>query len=176
MEDAAIDDWFIALDENDISVVQAEGHVVPTRIVIDRVSSPLDLAIQNEVVQKNMEQHEEEQRAQRCRRDIPRVDYERLNAHGVGGKSTQYSVHNTILHAFTTVMADPVEPKTYTEAMESEFYEDWNTAICDELASIYRHGTWHESNLPEGVKPLTTSGCLKSREVTVDKSSASRPD
>jgi hypothetical protein len=77
------------------------------------------------------------------------------------GGEDAYSVHDVILSALTTSMADPTEPKTYNEAVQSEFWEDWQQAINDELTSIYGHGTWIEVEPPEGVKPLTTKWVFK---------------
>jgi len=159
MDNADIDDWFLGLDENGNSVIRVYGGehapvprdsvggdaVVPEQDGVDELLELARLA------------------AARPDRGIPCPDYRRMHNPPVprAGGEDAYSVHDVILSALTTTMADPIEPRTYDEAMQSELWEDWEQAINDELTSIYGHGTWIEVEPPEGVKPLTTKWVFK---------------
>jgi hypothetical protein len=85
-------------------------------------------------------------------------DYRALH-HGtprVGGERA-YSVRDTILHALKSAKADLKEPTSYTEALQSKQYEEWQQAINVELLSIQQNEVWHEvKEPPSDIKPLTT--------------------
>jgi hypothetical protein len=52
-------------------------------------------------------------------RGVPRSDYRRMHNPPVlrAGGEDAYSVHDVIVSALTTTMADPIEPRTYDEAI-----------------------------------------------------------
>lgn len=166
MENADIDDWFIGLDENGKSIID-----VISKDNIELRESHSNSDVENELSEAKKQEDELlskmldlDAKEDRPHRDIERLDYKDMHNPPMpraGGDEAMYSVHDTILYALTTVMADPTEPKTYDEAIESEYWEEWEEAICNELSSIYGHGTWHEDVLPEGVKPLTTKWVFK---------------
>jgi hypothetical protein len=76
------------------------------------------------------------------------------------GGERVYSVRETILHALKEAK-DLEEPQNFSEANISAQKEEWQQAINSELSSIWSNKVWHEDELPDGVKPLTTKWVFK---------------
>ena len=67
---------------------------------------------------------------------------------------------------------DIPEPKSYKEALESDYREFWKDSIGVELANIEEHGVWEWVDLPRGRRCIDTTWAFKVKtnaEGTVDK-------
>eukprot|EP00798_Chlamydomonas_sp_ICE-L_P009075 gene9075-biopygen8963 len=66
----------------------------------------------------------------------------------------QYKEHQL---GYAVLAADQVPiPKTYKEALSSEYSAEWSAAMTAELATLFEMKTWTLSELPPGSKPIGT--------------------
>jgi hypothetical protein len=162
-------EWYLGLDEEGVSEVDEVGVPLPLiqpnlqgqninaddideliregRAAAEASAVPMD--------EKADDVHEHVTRG--VKRDYRAMQF---GANRAGGEKV-YSVRETILHALKNEMADIQEPKTFQEAMDSELFEEWQQAVNSEMISIYKNGVWHEVDIPQGVKPLTTKWVFK---------------
>jgi len=162
-------DWYLGLNEDGDSEVTDEGVQIPA------VQPMAENLAYDEAVENLLQEGRAaaaaaadavnpvtEEIPQRVTRGIKR-DYRAMH-NGLtirAGGERAYSVRETILHALKNEMAEVQEPKTFSEAMNSELFDEWQQAVNSEMVSIYKNGVWHEADLPEGVKPLTTKWIFK---------------
>jgi len=163
-------DWYLGLNEEGVSEVTADGApcplVQPTMEIDDPGEDAVDALLREgrlaaEAAAAKADEEKADAVPDRATRGVKR-DYRAMHngANRAGGERA-YSVRDTILHALKNEMSEVQEPATYQEAIQSELYEEWQQAINSEMGSIYKNGVWHEVDLPEGVKPLTTKWIFK---------------
>ena len=56
------------------------------------------------------------------------------------------------------------EPSNYSEAITSADYNNWMTAMQDEMESLEKNGTWDLVKLPKNKKPVRCKWVFKSKE------------
>jgi hypothetical protein len=173
VQPALDNDWYLGLNEEGESEVDDEGNPLPL-LPIPAAHGNVDEEAINELIREGraaaeanpinppaVNDEEKEDIPRRETRGVKR-DYRAMHfgANRAGGERA-YSVRETILYSLKNSMADVQEPKTFTEALESECAEEWQQAINSEVASIYQNEVWRQADLPPGVKPLTTKWVFK---------------
>ena len=160
LQPALDSDWYLGLDENGRSeVVDVDDKIDPNSVDFQaRVQILIDEAKAGCTGDTVMPPPIEP--TPMATRGIKR-DYKAMhNGTFRAGGERAYSVRETILHALKEAK-DLEEPKSFSEANSSEQKEDWQQAINSELLSIWTNNVWHEEDLPEGIKPLTTKWVFK---------------
>ena len=163
LQPALDSDWSLGLDVNGVSEVQdVDDHYKQA----DPNSGDFDARVQSLIDEAKAATEENpmvvpsEPTPVMTTRGVKR-DYRAMHngSHRAGGERA-YSVRETILHALKD-SKDLEEPKNFSEAAISQQHEEWQQAINAELLSIWKNKVWHEDDLPEGVKPLTTKWVFK---------------
>ncbi|MBW0480471.1 hypothetical protein O181_020186 [Austropuccinia psidii MF-1] len=66
--------------------------------------------------------------------------------------------HSRRTHASNSVsLLEQNDPKTYSQAMNSNYQQEWQTAIATELENMKKNNVWSPSETIEHVKPLSTT-------------------
>ncbi|MBW0486685.1 hypothetical protein O181_026400, partial [Austropuccinia psidii MF-1] len=70
--------------------------------------------------------------------------------------------HNRRAHTANAVsLLENNDPKTYSQAMNSNFQQEWQNAIATELENMKKHNVWSPSEAIENIKPLSTTWVFK---------------
>ena len=163
LQPALDSDWDLGLDEHGKStVVDVDDQVIdPNSVDFQaRVQNLLDEAKAASLLDTGNAVVPPIEPPPMTTRGIKR-DYKAMHTgkNRAGGESV-YSVRDTILHALKD-SKDLKEPKTYGQAIESSEQDEWQQAINSELLSIVENEVWHEDDMPQGIKPLTTKWVFK---------------
>ena len=163
LQPALDSDWDLGLDEHGKStVVDVDDQVIdPNSVDFQaRVQNLLDEAKAASLLDTGNAVVPPIELPPMTTRGIKR-DYKAMHTgkNRAGGESV-YSVRDTILHALKD-SKDLKEPKTYGQAIESSEQDEWQQAINSELLSIVENEVWHEDDMPQGIKPLTTKWVFK---------------
>ncbi|MBW0546895.1 hypothetical protein O181_086610 [Austropuccinia psidii MF-1] len=59
------------------------------------------------------------------------------------------------------LLLDHNDPKTYSQAMNSNYQQEWQKAIATELENMRKHNVWSPSETTEHFKPLSTTWVFK---------------
>lgn len=62
-------------------------------------------------------------------------------------------------------VSDPEDPQILKEAMESENFNEWKTAMTQELKTLVKNNTWTEVKGQKMSILLTQSGYLRERKI-----------
>ncbi|MBW0536249.1 hypothetical protein O181_075964 [Austropuccinia psidii MF-1] len=63
--------------------------------------------------------------------------------------------------ANSVLLLDHDDPKNYSQAMKSNYQQEWKKSIATELENMRKHNVWSPSETNEHVKPLSTTWVFK---------------
>ncbi|MBW0572992.1 hypothetical protein O181_112707 [Austropuccinia psidii MF-1] len=70
--------------------------------------------------------------------------------------------HSRRMHAANVVsLLEHNDPKTYSQAMNRNYQQEWQNAIATELENMKKHNVWSPSETIEHFKPLSTTWVFK---------------
>ncbi|MBW0541300.1 hypothetical protein O181_081015 [Austropuccinia psidii MF-1] len=70
--------------------------------------------------------------------------------------------HSRLTHTANTVsLLENNDPKTYSQALNSNHQQEWQKAIATELENMKKHHVWSPSETIENIKPLSTTWVFK---------------